>query len=804
MENSYEGGTMKKFRKLKPSELRWQCDPKLLKFKNVDELRICEGIIGQPRAMDAIQLGLNVEYPGYNVFITGPVGTGRTTAITKLLREIDVKKNALFDLLYVNNFRNSDMPRLLELPAGKGTCFKHDMEEFINNLRSNIPQVFNSEQYQARRQNVVSKYEKKHSVLLREFEKTVEEQGFKVVQIQMGPFVRPAIIPVIDGKPTKLEDVEALVKEKKITEQAFQKMKEKIKELETGMAKIYTQLKEIQDSVSEDIQKLNEWMVKPVVQHRINGLKKKYDGKKMQGYLDGVLSSIMADLERFLKKETKDDEFREYQVNVLVDNSETDTLPIIFETTPSYRNLFGTIERYNVAPGMYASDFLNVKAGSLLRANGGYLVVNAFDALTESGVWQALKRTLRNGVVDIQAFDPFYLFSTSALKPEPITIDVKVIMIGAQWLYYLLYYQDEDFKKIFKVKADFDTVMEKNAENINEYASFIKSICHAEDLLPFSKQAIADIIEYGVRIAGRADKLSTRFHLVADMIREANYWARQAKRKSIGAAEVEKAIQGWRRRVNMMEDKIQEMIEKDILMISTRGKAMGQVNGLSVYQVGGYAFGRPTKITAKVSLGRAGIINIEREADLGGKTYNKGVLILGGFLKSRYAQNQPMMIDATLGFEQSYSEIDGDSASSAEVYALLSSLSGVPIIQEFAVTGSVNQNGEIQPIGGVNEKIEGFYDVCKAKGLNGKQSVIIPDRNVGDLMLRQEIVDMVKKGKFHVYAVKTIDEGIELLTGVKVGKKTKTGYEKNSINALVEKRLNDYASKMKGFAKAGK
>lgn len=375
-------------------------------------------------------------------------------------------------------------------------------------------------------------------------------------------------------------------------------------------------------------------------------------------------------------------------------------------------------------------------------------------------------------------------------------------MIGTQWLYYLLFYRDEDFKKIFKVKADFDTVMEKNAANINEYASFIKSICHAEHLLPFTKQAVAEIIEYGVRIAGRKDKLSTRFHIVADIIREADYWAKQRKAKSINAEDIETAIQSWRRRVNMYEDKIQELIEKDILMIDTRGKAVGQVNGLSVYQAGGYSFGRPTKITAKTSLGRAGIINIEREANLGGRTYNKGVLILSGFLKARYAQELPMTIDATLGFEQSYSEVDGDSASSTEVYALLSALSGAPITQQLAVTGSVNQNGEVQPIGGVNEKIEGFYDVCKAKGLTGKQGVMIPAKNIEDLMLKQEIVDVVKKKRFHIYPVTTIDEGIEILTGVKAGKKTKAGYEKGSINYLVEKKLKEYASKMKGFAKA--
>ncbi|MGB3339879.1 MAG: AAA family ATPase [bacterium] len=792
---------MKKFRELKPSQLRWQCDPKVLKFKTVNELRTCEGIIGQPRAIEAITLGLNVKYPGYNIFITGPVGTGRTTAITKLLEELEVKKGDLNDLLYVNNFKNPDMPKLIDLPAGDGTKFKDAMNGFISALKANIPQVFSSEEYQKRRQNIVNKYEKKHRTLLQDFEKAVEEQGFKLIQEQMGPFVRPAIIPIINGQPTKVDDVEIMIKEGKLTEEKYNEIQEKMKLLETEMASIYSRIKEVQDAANADLQKLNEWTVKPAVANLIDAIKKRFAGKKINKYLTDVLNSIMANLERFLKKENKDDGFREYQINVLVDNADTDVIPIVFETTPSYKNLFGTIERHAIGPDMVVSDFLNIKAGSLLHANGGYLIINAFDALTEPGVWQALKRTLRNGVVDIQAFDPFHIYSTTALKPEPITVDVKVIMVGNQWLYYFLYYRDEDFKKIFKVKADFDTVMDKNAGNINEYASFIKSICYAEKLLPFTKQAIAEIIEYGVRIGGRKDKLSTRFNVIADMIREADYWARQAKHKSISADDIEMAIQGWRRRVNMTEDKIQELIEKGILMISTTDRAVGQVNGLSVYQMGGYSFGRPTRITAKTSLGRAGIINIEREAKLGGPTYNKGVLILSGFLKSRYAQNQPMTIDATLGFEQSYSEIDGDSASSTEVYAILSSLSDIPINQEYAVTGSVNQNGQIQPIGGVNQKIEGFYDVCKAKGLTGTQGVIIPDSNIEDLMLRQDVVDVVKENKFHIYAIKTIDEGIELLTGVKAGKQTKTGFQKGSINYLVDKKLKEYAARMKGFSK---
>ncbi|MCK4941514.1 AAA family ATPase [candidate division WOR-3 bacterium] len=794
---------MKKVKELKPSELRWQCDPKLLRFKNLKEVSSCEWIIGQPRAIDAIKLGLNVKYPGYNIFITGPVGTGRTTAITKLLDDLKVK-GELKDLLYVNNFKNPDMPKLIELPGGKGKKFRRAIMKLIRNLKTNIPGVFGSEEYQKRKQKIVEKYGNQHRTLLRDFEKQVEQQGLKLTTIQMGPYVRPAIVPVIEGKPTSLEETQALIKEGKLTEEEHKKIIEKIQALEVDMAKIYSQIKEIQDTASTELEKLNEWMVKPVVANLVDDIKKKFTEDKITAYLNEVLEAILSNLEKFLKKDAKEAEFREYSVNVMVDNSETKDVPIIFETNPSYKNLFGTIERQALMPGVMTSDFLNIKAGSLLRANGGYLIVNAFDALIEAGVWPALKRTLRNGVIDIQVFDPFYMFTASALKPEPISIDVKIIMIGSQWLYYLLFQQDEDFKKIFKVKADFDTVMDKNTRNINEYASFVKSICAAESLLPFSKEAIAEVVEYSVRVAGRRSKLSTRFNVIADTVRESDYWARQSNRKEVRGKDVEKAIQCWRKRMNMVEDKIQEMIENDVLMISTKGKAVGQLNGLSVYQMGNYAFGRPVRITAKTSLGKAGIINIEREANLGGRTYNKGVLILSGFLKSRYAQHQPMAIDATLGFEQSYSEIDGDSASSAEVYVILSALSGAPLNQEFAVTGSVNQNGEIQAIGGVNEKIEGFFEVCKAKGLTGSQGVIIPASNIEDLMLKQEIVNAVTKKKFRIFAVKTIDEGIELLTGVKSGRKTKPGFEKDSINYRVVQKLAEYAKKMKGFSKPEK
>ncbi len=791
---------MKKF-ELTVKQLRWQCTPEFLKFKTTEDLALCEGIIGQPRAIEAIKLGLNVKYPGYNIFITGPVGTGRTTAITKLLEELKTKKDTLKDLLYVNNFKNTDLPKLIILEAGKGKQFKDEMTRLIYQLKTNIPQVFASEEYQKRREKIVSKFEIEQQKMINDFEKKVEEKGFKLVQVQMGPFVRPAILPIIEDKPRNFEELDDLIKEGRLTSEKFEKIKQDLQALEKEMSMIYAKTKENQDKLNEEIAKLNEWSIKPMVSHLIDEIRKKFDNKKINEYLDEVLAEIITNIERFLKKDTRPDEFRVFDVNLLVDNSDTKNVPIIFETAPNFKNLFGTIERYSPSPGVLTSDFLNIKAGSFLRANGGYLVINAIDALVEPGVWQTLKRALRNGVVDIQVFDPFYIFSTSALKPEPITVDVKVVMIGNEWLYYLLYYGDEDFKTIFKVKADFDTEMEKDVKNINNYASFIKSICQTENLLPFTKQAIAEIIEYGVRLAGRKDKITTRFHLIADIIREADYWAKQRKSPEVEKEDVEMAIEGWRKRVNMYEDKIQELIKKDVLMIQTKGKTVGQVNGLSVIQLGDYTFGRPTKITAKTSVGRAGIINIEREANLAGRTFNKGVLIISGFLRSRYAQDRPLSMDATLGFEQSYSEIDGDSASSAEIYAILSALSNVPIKQGIAVTGSVNQNGEIQPIGGVNEKIEGFYEVCKAKGLTGEQGVIIPRANVNDLMLKQEIVDAVKKKKFHIYAIKTIDEGIEILTGVKAGKRTKSGFEKSSINYLVDKRLKEFAEKLRGEEK---
>jgi len=557
-------------------------------------------------------------------------------------------------------------------------------------------------------------------------------------------------------------------------------------------------------------------VISPAIKDSISDIKEKFNYEKIHQYLDEVQEDILANLGRFREKEETPpplpglvmppsvDSFSEYQVNVLVDNSETKGAPIIVETTPNYRNLFGTIERVVERTGIWKTDFLHIKAGSFLRANGGYLIFNALDALMETWVWPTLKRTLKNQVIEIQTYDPLYFFSTSALKPEPIECNTKVIMIGDTQIFYLLYSLDDDFKKIFKIKADFDSVMNKDDDKIQQYASFIRKICDEDKLRPFDNTGIAAVVEYGVRITGRQKKLSTRFHLIADLLREANYWAEKDGSDVVTEKHVDKANEKRVYRVNLIEEKIQEMIDDGTILIDSDGMVVGQVNGLSVYNLGDYMFGKPSRITAKTSLGKAGIINIEREAEMSGPIHNKGVYILTGYLRGKYAQDKPITMSASLCFEQSYSGVEGDSASSTEIYALLSSISELPLRQDIAVTGSVNQKGEVQPIGGVNEKIEGFFDVCKTKGLTGKQGVMIPHLNVDDLMLRKDVVEAVKERKFHIYPVKTIDQGIEILTGVEAGEKLEDGrFKEGTVNDLVDKKLRELGMKIKEYEGRG-
>jgi predicted ATP-dependent protease len=793
-------------REVPAEQLRWRCLPGTLGVRSMDTVEPVREIIGQDRAVRALRVGLEMFHSCYNIFVTGDSGTGRTTTIKRLLREYEARPVQLTDKCYVHNFNDPDAPLLLTLPAGKGAAFRKDMEAMVAELKKAVPGVFESRRFQEQRKGLLEHFQTRQRSVLKDFEKKVKDKGFEVVQVQTGPGTRPEIAPVIDGNPMTLEQIQAKVDAQELTTEQVNALLAEQTSLEAQMDVVMREMRNIERKAKKSLEDLNHKIVEPIVEELADDIATRYGDGKVSEYLSGVKREVLDHLQRFQSKDEQpsapllgmqfakeDDSFLEYQVNVIVDNSAAQGVPIIIETNPRYKNLFGTIERVVDRNGVWRTDFTQIRSGSLLKADGGYLVVNALDALVEPGVWHTLKRVLRNQQIEIQPPESGLFGSSSALKPEPVTLNVKVIMIGDPSIYHILYGMDEDFKKIFKIRADFDVEMKNDAKAIGSYVAFVKSICQEEHLLPFDLHAVAEVIEHGVRLAGRQNKLSTHFNVVADVLREANYWARRDEAKQVTHHHVRKAIEERIERVRMVEEKMQEMLEDGTILIDTEGSVTGQVNGLSVYQTGEYAFGKPSRITAKTAMGRAGIINIEREADLSGPSHDKGVLIMAGYLRSMYAQDKPLMLSASIAFEQSYGGVDGDSASSTEVYALLSSLSGIPLRQDLAVTGSINQHGEIQPIGGVNLKIEGFFDVCRSRGLTGTQGVLIPVQNVPHLMLRHDVVEAVRQGRFHVYAVKTIDEGIELLTGKPAGKRlTRRAFPRGSVHALVDTTLDHY------------
>ncbi len=784
-------------------KLRKTYNPDQLGFESTCELEQCADIVGQKRAMDALKLGLEISSTGYNIFVTGYVGTGRTTAVKCLLDELEKDKKTPDDILYVNNFSDPDSPRLIRLAPGKGDKYAQAMDEYIEHLKKNIPVVFENEAYQTRKNNLVESFKEKSANIAREFEKKLATKSFGLVQVL--PVGKPELIYIIDKQQFSILSLADLVEEKKLSKEAYDKIHEQYLVFSKELDDVFKKIRSTEKDTRQALIQLDQDTVKPVVQEHLKEIKDEFNSDKITEYVAEVEKEILSNIERFLPKDEKVmmpyiDTFLEFKVNVVVDNSKEKGAPVIFENTPTFKNLFGTIERVWDRNGQWRTDFTKIKAGSLLKADGGYLVINALDAVIEPGVWSTLKRTLRNRILEISSYDPYAMLALSALKPESVPIDLKVIMIGDAYVYNVLYENDEDFKKVFKVRADFDWVMPVNDETVSQYAKVIKSISDKEKLMDFDKTAVASLVEYGIRLGGRKNHLSTQFNVIADILKEANYWAKKDKVKIVTNKYVDKAIEERIERVSMVEDKIQEMIDEGTIFIDTQGSVIGQVNGLSVYETGEYSFGRPSRITAKTAVGTSGVINIEREAELSGPIHSKGVFILSGYLRHKYAQDKPLVLSASLCFEQSYGGVEGDSASSAELYALISSLSELPIRQDLAVTGSVNQKGEVQPIGGVNQKIEGFYAVCKAKGLTGTQGVIIPETNVDDLMLRQEVIDAVKQGKFHIYSVKRIDEGIELLTGVKAGDKDDKGdYPKASINFLANDKLKKLAQAWKEF-----
>jgi len=801
--------------RLTPEQLRQRFSDDWVPWAGTGDIPVCQEIVGQERALRAIRLGLQLKSIGYNIFITGLSGTGKMTTIKSLLEEIDRSGKIPDDLCYVNNFKNPDMPVILYLPAGKGFILKKELEGLISQVRSILPELLESDEFKNQWEQLVEDAQQREKELIRKFEAKVAEQKFSLVQIQYGNVQRPELLPVVEDKSLNINQLAAMVTEKKFSQAEFDKIEAKHKELLSEMIDISKFLKKLQKEIRISHIQLRKNIVEPVLDEFISDIKAQLPYDNVAVYLDEVREDILERLDIFQEKQEQPqqdlvmnmikpdetvDPFLSYAVNVIVDNSELKRAPVIIETTPTYRNVFGTIEKNIDRRGAVKTDFTRIKAGSFLRANGGYLVVNARDALLEPEVWKNFKRALKYNEISIQSWDPFYLYGSVFLKPEPIEINVKVVIIGDKEIYHVLYALDEDFKKMFKVQADFDSVMRNSSENVACFASLMRKICEEDNLIHFNNDGIKAVLEYAVRFAGRKNKLTTRFSDVADLMREASFWAVKDGLPTVDRAHVEKAYREKMFRSNLPEEKIQELIDENVILIDTKDSVVGQINGLSVYLLGNYSFGKPTRITAQASVGGDGIINIEREAGMSGRTHDKGVLILNYFLRSRYTKDKPLSMNASLCFEQSYSGVDGDSASSTEIYALMSALSEVPIRQDLAVTGSVNQKGKIQAIGGVNEKIEGFFDVCASRGLTGTQGVVIPVQNVDDLMLREELINAVRDGKFHIYAISDIDEGIELLMGIPVGEKDKMGkWPENSINQRVDTRLQDFADTMKAF-----
>jgi len=800
--------------------LRWSCNPDLLGFDTTKECKKTDSIIGQNRAVKAITLGLEIESPGYNIYVSGMTGTGKTTTIKNLLSQLDLKKPIPDDICYVHNFKDPDTPRAIMFPAGSGRKLQKDMDDLVAHLRKEIPLILESDEFKKESEEVINTYRQKQKEIIREFNDRLLKENFQLVQFQMGPFTRQDIAPIVEGRPVPFEQLEAMAEEDKFNKEELATIRKKMVDLRIELDSVMRETRDIEREIRQQIATLEHKYGSPVVMEEISDLRLRYvdSNEKVNGYLDEVQEHILSNLKIFQEKEEEQQQqalpfpvpqaparrFIEFKVNVLVDNSATEKTPIIIETAPTFKNLFGTIEREVDRSGLWRTDFTHIKAGSLLRANGGFIVFDALEALIEPGVWTFLKRTLKSREMNMQPYDPFSFLPT-AIKPEPIPLDIKVIIIGDDYLYYLLYNLERDFKEIFKTKAQFDTEMANSDDNIREYVCLIKRIVDEEKLLDFDKKAVCTIVEYGVRLSGRQKKLSTRFSEIADLIRESHYWAKKDGADLVTDRHVDQAYGEKINRVSQIEEKIQELIDDGTIMIDTNDQVVGQVNGLSVYDMGEYAFGKPSRITAKTSMGRTGVINIEREAKLSGRTHDKGVLILEGYFRGKYAQTKPLTMSASIAFEQSYGGVDGDSASSTEIYAILSSLSELPLRQDIAVTGSVNQKGEIQPIGGVNQKIEGFYDVCRARGLTGRQGAMIPHLNVPELILRKDIVKAVAEGKFHIFPVQTVDEGIELLTGVPAGvADEKENYPEHTVSALVDKKLKFLAEGLKSFAEEGK
>ena len=791
---------------LRPEDLVWRCDPATVRLVPGEEAGPYETVIGQGRALDALRLGLELYARGYNVFVCGISGTGRTSTVQQILEGISPRCALPDDCAYVHNFREPHRPSLLRLPRGRARVLAREIRELLDRFRSSIPALLESEAHLERRKSLLDRYEKRERDLYRFFEERARGERFALVQVQLGPLARPDLYYVVEGKPLPVSRLRELRDQKKLGDVDVEAVERRYEELSAEIAGLLRRGRAIAREMEEAVRNLEREEVLGLVRGHFDDLGERWPFPAVGRFVEGAREYVLDHLEAF--RETPDGEKprgasaleRVFETNILLDHTGKEGCPVEIENHPTYPNLFGTVELVQGRGGAPRADHTGIRPGSLLAADGGYLVVNALDVLLQPGAWPALKRTLKSGLLEIQPPEGPIPFAPIALKPEPIPINVKVVMIGEAPLYHLLHAFDEDFARVFKVKAEFDSEMPRTEGNIRLYGAFAARQAAKEGLRACSAGGVATLVEYGVRLAERREKLTARFGRLADLLREANYWAGEAEAERIEREHVERAIRESKRRESLPEEKIRESISNGTILLDLDGERVGVVNGLAVYDMGPYAFGTPARITATVGLGKAGIINIEREARLSGAHHDKGVLILAGLLRERFATRFPLALSASLCFEQSYGGIDGDSASSAEVYALLSALAGIPLRQGIAVTGSVNQKGEIQPIGGVNEKVEGFFATCKVLGLDGKQGVLLPRRNVPNLMLDAEVVEAVRGGRFRIWAVETVNDGIEVLTGVQAGARDAEGrFPTESVNARVEKALAEFAETLKRF-----
>ncbi|MFY9114308.1 MAG: AAA family ATPase [Dethiobacteria bacterium] len=783
--------------KVPVEELHISCDPLDFEFETTEEVPPLEDIIGQERAVKAMDFGLRIKQHGYNIYISGITGTGKNSYAQSLIKEIAIKDETPDDWCYVYNFKKPGEPIALNFPAGKGAAFARNMENFIVELKEAIPNAFNSEDYERKKTEYIQEFQEVRTAMLEKLNQIASEKGF-VLKKTSGGFIT---VPIVDDKQVSEQDYEQLSTELK------EELEIKSNEVQLKALEILRKIQVAEKKLREKIKKMDSKIALMAIGHFFEEMRSDYkDYPKVLNYLQDFQEDVLDNIGIFrtdedenlqdplgwLGRQSKQRETR-YKVNLLVDNQATEGAPVEIEHNPFYYNLIGRVE-YENRMGMVITDFTMIKGGAMHQANGGYLIIQALDVLTGLQSWEALKRTLKTKEICIENIGEHYgLIAMSTLRPEPIPLNIKVIMIGSQQVYQYLYHYDEDFRKLFKIKADFDVEMKRDRINMTKMASFISTHCRKEKLKHFDRTAVACVVDYGSRLAEDREKISTRFNDIVEVLYEADAWAEAKGDDLVTGEHVQKAIAEKIYRSNKLENKIQELIEKGQILLDVEGGAIGQINGLSVIDLGDYQFGHPCRITASTFLGRQGIINIERESELSGKIHNKAVLIISGFIGHRYAQKTPLSLSASICFEQSYSGVEGDSASVAELLAILSSLAEVPLKQGVAVTGSVNQKGEVQPVGGINQKIEGFFHTCKIKGLTGDQGVIIPAANRSNLMLSPEVVDAVKEGKFSIYLISNIDEAGELLTGMSPGVIQEDGsFPEVTFNYLVQKKLLHY------------